>query len=92
MKTSIITDQIDMDFEKAVDLAGQWGFTHIEIHALWGKTVENLSEDEVDRMMNIIKQHNLQVSCLSSTLFLMCPLYHDDPSSLEQFSDHFIYP
>ncbi len=89
MKNSIITDQIDMDFDKAVFLANKWGFQYLEIHSLWGKTVENLSNDEVDRMARTINKYHLSVSCLSTTLFLMCPLYHD-LSSIEKFSESFI--
>jgi len=89
MRNSIITDQIDMDFDKAVFLANNWGFHYLEIHSLWGKTVENLSHDEVDRMAQTINKYHLKVSCLSTTLFLMCPLYHD-LSSIEKFSHSFM--
>ncbi|MCX6089988.1 MAG: sugar phosphate isomerase/epimerase [Candidatus Atribacteria bacterium] len=89
MKNSIITDQIDRDFDKAVFLANKWGFHYLEIHSLWGKTAENLADDEVDRMARTINKYHLKVSCLSTTLFLMCPLYHD-LSSIEKFSESFI--
>jgi len=77
MKKAIITNQIDMDFDKAAFLAHEWGFQYLEIHSLWGKTIEDLTHDEVDRMAQIINKYHFRVSCLSSTLFLMCPLYHD---------------
>ncbi|MGQ9747672.1 MAG: hypothetical protein ACUVQZ_07935 [Candidatus Caldatribacteriaceae bacterium] len=93
MKNSIITDQIDMDFDKAGFLANKWGFQYLEIHSLWGKIVENLSDDEVDRMartiINITYEYHLRLSCLSTTLFLMYPLYHD-LSSIEKFSESFM--
>lgn len=50
MKKAIITDRIDMDFDKAVFQAYKWDFQHLEIHSLWGKTIENLTYNEVDRM------------------------------------------
>jgi len=89
LKVAILTDQIDADFEKAVFLAKKWGFQYLEIHALWGKTVECLSDYEVNQMARILNRYHLRVSCLSTTLFLMCPLYHD-LSSVEKFSDHFL--
>ncbi len=89
MKKAIITDQIDMDFDKAVFQAYKWGFQYLEIHSLWGKTIEDLTHDEVDRMAQTINKYHLRVSCLSSTLFLLCPLYQD-VSSLEKFSDSFL--
>ncbi len=89
MKKAIITNQIDMDFDKAAFLAHKWGFQYLEIHSLWGKTIEDLTHDEVDRMAQIINKYHFRVSCLSSTLFLMCPLYHD-LSSIEKFNQSFL--
>ena len=89
MKKAIITNQIDMDFDKAAFLAHEWGFQYLEIHSLWGKTIEDLTHDEVDRMAQIINKYHFRVSCLSSTLFLMCPLYHD-LSSIEKFNQSFL--
>jgi len=60
----------------------------VEIHSLWGKSIETLDESEVSEMVRLIKRHEINVSCISSTLFLMCPLY-TSVEHLEPFSDTF---
>jgi len=89
MKKSFITDQLGMDFEKSVYEIKKNGFRYIEIHSLWGKTVENLNYDEIKRVKKIISKYDIEISCLSTTLFLMCPLY-TDVDNLEKFSTEFL--
>lgn len=88
MKHSIITDQIGEDFERALVEAKQLKFDAVEIHSLWGKSIETLDESEVSEMVRLIKRHEINVSSISSTLFLMCPLY-TSVEHLEPFSDTF---
>jgi sugar phosphate isomerase/epimerase len=87
MKRSIISDQVSMDFERALH-AVRGRFEYVEIHALWNKTVEDLSDDEAHKVEALIGKYRIGVSCLSTTLFLMCPLF-GDVQALEKFSDHF---
>jgi len=88
MKTSIISDQINMDFEKALHTAKEY-FSYVEIHSLWGKTIEDISDSEAAEMEKLLEKNNMRVSCLSTTLFLMCPLY-TEVKTLEPFSDKFL--
>lgn len=89
MEKSFITDQLYMDFEKAVYEIKKNGFDFIEIHSLWDKTVENLTMNEIKIVKKIIQKYNVQISCLSTTLFLMCPLYTNF-KNLEKFSAEFL--
>jgi sugar phosphate isomerase/epimerase len=89
LRSSIITDQISMDFEKALSIAKR-DFDSVEIHSLWGKTIEDIDDDEARRMELLLKKHSLGVSCLSTTLYLMCPLY-TCVDNLERFSDRFLH-
>jgi sugar phosphate isomerase/epimerase len=88
MITSIISDQLSMDFEEALRKAKDY-FRHVEIHSLWNKTIEDLDEEEAREVERLLKKHSMKVSCLSTTLFLMCPLY-TDVDRLEKFSDTFL--
>jgi len=78
-----------MDFEKALHIISNKGFEYIEVHSLWNKTIEELSYSEIKRAKKLIDKYKLKVSCLSSSLFLMCPLFKDI-ESLGQFSSKFI--
>ena len=73
-KLGIITDQISMDFEKALQFTKELGLEYIEIHALWNKNIEDLSDEEVAKAKSLVDKYDLKVSLISSTLFLQCPL------------------
>jgi len=88
MRRAMISDQVSMDFEEALHTIGKH-FEYVEIHSLWGKTVEDLDDDEAGRVENLLKRNGLKVSCLSTTLFLMCPLY-TSVEALQRFSDTFL--
>lgn len=75
MKKSIITDQISMDLEKSLQIISDLSYDYCEIHSLWGKTIEDLNDDEVDKVKELISKYNVKISCLASTVFFMCPLY-----------------
>ena len=87
MKTAIISDQVSMDFEEALAMMHD-RFQYVEIHALWDKTVEDLNDDEAREVEVLLHRYGMGVSCLSTTLFLMCPLY-TEVRTLERFSDRF---
>jgi L-ribulose-5-phosphate 3-epimerase len=87
VRTAIISDQLSMDFEEAL-FSIKDRFEYVEIHALWNKTVEELDDDEAREVESLLRKYQMRVSCLSTTLFLMCPLY-TTVQSLENFSDTF---
>ena len=88
LRTAIISDQLSMDFEEAL-IKMKNRFEYVEIHALWNKTVEELHDDEAREVESLLQKHNMNVSCLSTTLFLMCPL-HNSVQSLKKFNDTFL--
>ena len=89
LKIGIITDQVSMDFEYALKVISGLGIKYVEIHSLWNKTIEDLTQSEATQAQKLIKQFGLKVSNISSTLFLMCPLQESE-KELETFDDYFI--
>jgi len=88
MFKSIITDQISMDLEEALQVAKKHDYSFVEIHSLWGETIENLTKEEVLKVQELLKKYEMKVSCLATTIFFMCPLYED--YTLESFNPKFI--
>ena len=88
MFKSIITDQISMDLEEALQVAKKHDYSFVEIHSLWGETIENLTKEEVLKVQKLLKKYEMKVSCLATTIFFMCPLYED--YTLESFNPKFI--
>ena len=77
-KVGVITDEVGQDFLEAVKFIDQIGIRYIEIHSLWGKTVESLSQSEVKKVIKIVKNHNLEVSNLAPTIFFLSSVSSDE--------------
>ena len=81
MKLSIISDQISPSFEEAFETARDYGFSCVELHNAWGKTIEELDEAETASLKKLLKAYDLSVSNIASTVFFVCPLYEQDEVS-----------
>lgn len=82
MNLGIITDQIDLDLEKALRIIAEHGYSTIELHSVFNKPVEVLSIEEAKKAKRLIDAYGMNVSNLASTFFFMCPLYEQDIVSL----------
>jgi L-ribulose-5-phosphate 3-epimerase len=78
MKRCIITDQVNSDFEEALKKCRKLGYPSVEIHSIWGKTIEQLSEKEAYTAADLLKKYDIRAVVLASTLFLMVPLRETD--------------
>lgn len=78
-----------MDFEEALKTVKGLGLKYIEIHALWNKNIENLTNEEIAKAKTLVKNYDLNVSIISSTLFLQCPIYEED-IEFDAFDDYFL--
>lgn len=87
MLGSIITDQIDQNIEKALPIIKAHHYDYVEIHNVFGKSIEELNMEEVIKLKRLLNAYDLKVSCISSTIFFLCPLYESDRVTL--FNDHF---
>lgn len=87
MKVSIITDQIDQDLETALQVAKEHGYTYVELHNVFSKSIESCNFKEVEEIQRLLEKYEMKVSCIASTIFFLCPLYEDDKVSL--FNEEF---
>jgi L-ribulose-5-phosphate 3-epimerase len=74
-KLSAITDEIAMDFEQAVEMLAEWEMSDVELHTLWGTSVETLTGQDVERIRQILAAYDMRIRVLDSTVFLRCPLF-----------------
>jgi sugar phosphate isomerase/epimerase len=66
----VINDEISPDFEHACHVASvDFGLSWIELRNLWGKSLTDLSTDQVSEAKGILKKYNLRVTDLASPLF-----------------------
>lgn len=87
MKLSIISDQISSDLETACKVIKEYNYEYVELHNVFGKSIEECSDEEVLKIKKILDKYELKVSNLASTIFFLCPLYENYQVSL--FNDEF---
>lgn len=72
---AIITDQVDDDLQTACANIKAEGYTYVELHNVFGKSIEECDETETAKIKEILDEYNLQVVNIASTIFFLCPLY-----------------
>lgn len=79
MRLSVITDEISQDFERALDVAAEYGVKGAELRGLWGTNIGDLQADQTTRAKAALQQRGMTVAALS-TPFFKCDLTSEDPS------------
>ena len=68
-KLGIITDELTGSLEEALPFISSYHLHWCELREIWGKSIMNLSKEELDRTKKLIEKHDLQVSDIASPLF-----------------------
>lgn len=90
MQPSIILDQISDDLELSMKIAKEHHYSYVELHNVFGKSIEECSLRETERIRSLLRKYDLNVSCLASTVFFLCPLHEGDQVTLFDDSFHAI--
>lgn len=91
MKASIVTDQLDQDLETALKIAYKQGYHDVELHSVFGKSIEECGYFETETIMKLLKKYDMRVTCIASTIFFLCPLYEKDEFFMLNKSFHAIH-
>lgn len=65
----VITDEISLDLEKAVDVSRDLELECIELRQCWGKNIKDFTDFELRKVRRMAKSSGLEVVCISSPLF-----------------------
>lgn len=69
-KVAVISDEISQDFEHACSvIAKDFGLHWVELRGMWGKNLQTLSDDELERARKIMAQYGLRATDIASPLF-----------------------
>ena len=69
-KVAVISDEISPDFDHACHVAAEeFGLSWIELRSMWGKSLMDLSSDQVGEVQKILSKYKLQVTDIASPLF-----------------------
>jgi len=69
MHISVITDEISQNPEYAFDFLVNLGINHIELRSMWEKNIINIDQNELQKIINLINERDLKVSCLATPIF-----------------------
>jgi sugar phosphate isomerase/epimerase len=73
MLLSYLPDEMKIDFEASLQLGAEWGLRHIDLRAVNGVNVIDLSDEQVAQTQALLARYNMQVVALA-TPFLKCML------------------
>jgi len=69
MYPSIFTDELKVDFPKALDQIRSWGLDAVDLRGLvFGKAFEDLTDAELAEVKRLLDERGLRVGCLQSSL------------------------
>jgi len=69
MRLAIVSDEISQDFRKAVEYGVEWGITDYEIRSLTTGRVPHVAIDEINLVLEVVKEYDLNISAISPGLF-----------------------
>lgn len=69
MKLAIVSDEISLDFKKAVEYGIEWGITDYEIRSLSTGRVPYVASDEINLVLEAAKEYDIAISAISPGLF-----------------------
>lgn len=68
-KLGAISDGFSPDFEEALKLIKGFGLSYVEIRAVYGKYNTDISQDEILKIKDLLKQHDCKCSVVDTALF-----------------------
>ena len=68
-KTSVITDEIDQDFETACKLALEYSLDAVELRSVYEHGAFEYTDDDIRRVKNVLSKNGLKICAISSPFF-----------------------
>ncbi|MBA7585012.1 hypothetical protein ES708_26982 [subsurface metagenome] len=87
MKLGVITDGISTDLEHALKVMNETGIEHAELQFVWDKEIGDQTEEEIQRIKNLIAQYNVKVPCITRHNFVGLPVMTTEPED-EAYQKH----
>ena len=87
MKLGVITNGIDYDLQHALQVMQEFGLNQAELQFVGEKEVGDHTPEEINQIQTLIKDYNMEVSCVSRGIFggmLLAPLIEDSPEFVAQ--------
>lgn len=72
MKIAILSDEISLDFETAVEIGTDWGIEYYELRSVPSGRAPRCSEADIKKVADVAKRYGVKITALSPGLF-KCP-------------------
>lgn len=69
MKIAILSDEISLDFETAVEIGTSWGIQHYELRNTPSGRVPRCADADIKKIADTAKKHGVSISSISPGLF-----------------------
>lgn len=69
MKLAIVTDEISLDFEEAVEYGLDWGIENFELRSLTTGRVPYITNEEFEQILKVKEEYGIYISAISPGLF-----------------------
>lgn len=86
MKISGFIDEIDIGFEKEVEVIKKLGMKYIELRSVNGTNISDLSIEKVNDIKKYLKNKNIKISCIASPIG---KINIDEIDFENKFEEHF---
>ncbi|HXG23089.1 MAG TPA: sugar phosphate isomerase/epimerase family protein [Chthonomonadales bacterium] len=81
-RLGVITDEIDSNLQRALEVVREWGLSDVELNSLWGHNVTDLAEEKVQRAARLIREGGFRVCVIGTPAFKAVLL--DDVASIRE--------
>lgn len=69
IKPCVYTESLSPDVPRALELAEELGVYNVDLRALYGHSLSDITDDEVGRIRRVVQERPVEISCLSSVVF-----------------------
>lgn len=79
MKLGVITDGISTDLEYALKVMKETGIEHAELQFVWDKEIGDQSDEEIQKIKDLVTRYNVKVPCITRHNFAGLPIMTTEP-------------
>jgi sugar phosphate isomerase/epimerase len=73
MELAVITDEIDTDLDRALDVMAEYGIRNAELRTIWGTNIADAPDEVIERAAHSLREHGARAIGLASP-FYKCDL------------------
>ena len=65
---SVITDEISQDFERALDVALEYGVKTVDLRTIWNKNITFFTDDELAKLKDLLDERKMKIGVITGPI------------------------